>query len=89
LKGKYVTQINSDYSSTAYDILYLKDRRIRMGYIFGVGINYLISDKFQLFVQPTYRYYPSIGVQTFPPLPGNMNYGIEVGVRRAVTLYKN
>ena len=88
LKGKLVTQTISGYTSTDYDPSYLKDRRVRMGYIMGVGINYLISEKMQIFAQPTYRYYPMIGVETLS-ITGNVNYGIEFGVRRALTLYKN
>ena len=92
LKSKYVQQISLDHTTTDYEgqsinginFPYLKDRRVHLGYIIGIGFNYLFSQKMQLFFQPTYRYYPLIGDPSVI-INGTKNFGVEFGVRRVLS----
>jgi hypothetical protein len=84
LKGKFVQQINGEITSTDYEIPYLKDTRVRMSLVFGVGANYMLSPKMQLFIQPTFRFYPRTGTQALPLL-GTYNLGVEFGIRSVLS----
>jgi hypothetical protein len=84
LKGELEKGVASDLSIEDYEIPYLKDRRIRLSYIFGIGVNFSPSPKIQLFFQPTYRYYPLIGTQSAPAI-GTMNIGVEFGIRHVLS----
>lgn len=61
--------------------------RFMLGIISGLGFNYLVSDKVQLFVQKSLRIYP--GVPTyFSREITEYSLGLEVGVRRALSIGK-
>lgn len=83
LKGKNVVESDMGNETIDYEILYLKDRRVRIGFNLGVGMNYKIRKSLQLFLQPTFRYYPRVGTQAYPLL-GTINYGVEFGIRHVL-----
>lgn len=79
-------------SSMEYEIPYLKGSRFRLAYNFGVGWNYNLSKKNQLFFQPTMRLYRGLANSNNLPsneiVTGIINVGIEFGIRRALSFEK-
>ena len=63
------------------------DKRIVMGYVMGIGFNYDLSEKYQLFVQPTMRLYSSATSATLSP-PKYQSFGLELGIRRGLSFSK-
>jgi hypothetical protein len=84
IEGKFSTSYTVNNTSTNYEIPYLEDRRIRIAYVVGFGLNYRVFKTTQFFIQPTFRYYPSL--KSAEPRPAGevlhtRNAGIEFGVR--------
>lgn len=75
-----------------FEIPYLKDSRIRLAYTPGVGMNYNLSLKNQLFIQSCKRIYP--GVYIKEPITSDVvvtriiNVGVEIGYRRVLPFVK-
>ncbi len=63
-------------------------KRLRMAVVLGFGMNYKVSDKFQLFIQPTARRYISNSNQ--PSFENRLrNIGLEFGIRRGFGFEKS
>ncbi len=84
LKTKHTIQ-NSHFNDSSYyrDPIYLNNIRMRLAYIIGFGINHNISKQLQLFVQPTYRFYPKFSNTIINR--GQISMGFEFGVRRVIS----
>ena len=87
LKGKLTQERDQMITSNDYEIPYLKDRRIRLAIVFGIGMNINLSNHFQVFIQPTYRYFLGPN-NSLGSIAGATNLGVEVGVRKAISFVK-
>jgi len=85
LRTKHTIQ-NSHFKDSYYyrNPIYLNNIRMRIAYIIGLGINHNISKQLQLFVQPTYRFYPKFSNTIINR--GQISMGFEFGVRRAISI---
>jgi len=79
-RGQTVTDLGT--SVDFYDQVDAYDfNRFHLVGIFSVGVNFTVSEKIQLFGQPTFRYHLTQLLDV--PIEEHLfNYGIEIGVRR-------
>jgi len=63
---------------------YQKRKAFRLALISGIGMNYDMSKTVQLFIQPTFRYYPNIEGQPFFEF-NFKSIGLDFGVRKALS----
>jgi len=64
------------------------EKRILMGYVIGLGFNYKLSEKLQLFAQPTMRMYSNSAPSTTSVAGFTSRYisfGLEFGIRRGLS----
>lgn len=88
LKGKFIQQSEMLTTSNDYEIPYMKDRNFRLAFTVGVGLNYRISKRFQLFAQYSYRnFFPSDA--RADEIDYSLNAGFEMGIRYGINLMKN
>lgn len=73
-------------ASENFEIPYLKDTRMRMGFQLGFGTDIQLSAHHRFYIQPNFRYYSAANIRDpLPTDPGGfsiLNMGVEFGVRR-------
>jgi len=79
----YLSTRETTKSNLNSETIYREDneKRIRFIFVVGIGLNFNISNKIQLFIQPTFRLYP-LTQTLFSVEPGRRSIGVEFGFRR-------
>lgn len=87
LNSQEVVDFELDTRTTTFDD---SVKRTNIAFVFAVGVNYKISKYLQMFIQPTIRNFKNNSRIIFGILLNDrpVSYGLEIGVRRALSLEK-
>lgn len=81
LKTRSKKETNLTTETIFVDETDLGSKRLIMTFVLGAGVNYNLSEKFQIFLQPTMRFYTSAKSRYLGPRDFR-SVGIEFGIRR-------